>query len=343
MKFKHIAKKFQEIEDIKIFMLIGLIFLVFLFYLSTKIWDQINYAVPVTFGVTFSPRYAEALGLNAQNTYLQMFSDLKVQKVRLPAYWDDLEPSINKFDFKNLDYFVNTASKNNAQVLLAVGYKLPRWPECRIPQWLQNSTMQYRQQRQLIYIKAVIEHYENNPAVTAWQIENEPLLNFGTCDPVDESFFKHEVAFVRSITKKSIVLTDSGELSTWITPMQLSDIFGTTMYRVVESPVLGIIPYPLQPWYYRIKSDIIRTFFAPQNKTTINVELQAEPWAHIFIADIPINQQLEHFTVANFKENVAFAKKVGTPIIYLWGVEWWYWVAQHGHPEFLDYAKTLFN
>lgn len=341
MKIRQIAKKYQEIEHIKIYILLGLIFLVSLFYLATKIYDQINYNVPVAFGVTFSPDYADALGLDPKKTYVQMFGDLKIKKIRLSAYWDEIEPAPNQFNFEKLDFYVNTAAKNNAQIIMAFGYKLPRWPECRIPNWLKSTSIKDRQARQLIYIKAVIEHFENNPAITTWQVENEPLLPYGTCDPIDGSFLTKEVAFVRSITQKPILLTDSGELSSWITPMQLSDYFGTTMYRTVSTPILGPMTYPLMPWYYRIKSDFVRTFLAPKNKATLNVELQAEPWADIFIADISVAKQLEHFTLADFKNNVNFAKKVGTPEIFLWGVEWWYWIAQQGHPEFLDYAKTL--
>ena len=29
-----------------------------------------------------------------------------------------------------------------------------------------------------------------------------------------------------------------------------------------------------------------------------------------------------------FAENVAYAKKVGFQDNYLWGVEWWYWMAK---------------
>lgn len=343
MKFKHIAKKYQETEHIKIFLLLGLIFLVSLFYLATKIWDRINYDLPTTFGVTFSPRYAASLGLNPHDIYAQMFKDMNIKKIRIPAYWDDIEKHMDSYDFKDLDFYISEAEKNNVEIILAIGYKLPRWPECRFPEWLQNTNIEYRQKRQLIYLKNVIEHYTSVSSITAWQIENEPLLAFGNCDPVDESFLKREVDFVRNITKKPILLTDSGELSTWITVMQLSDIFGTTMYRTVYTPIIGDVTYPLRPWYYRIKSDLIRNLFAPNNKSTINVELQAEPWAPIFIADIPLVQQLEHFTIQNFKDNVAFAKAVGTQEVYLWGIEWWYWIAERGHPEFLEYAKTIFN
>jgi len=342
LKFRNIAQKYQETEHIKIYLLTGLILAVALFYFGTKLWDQIHSDAKTTFGVTFSPIYAEALGMDPKSIYLQMFDDLKVKKIRLPAYWDTLEAKKDQFDFTDLDYYVEEAQKHNAQIIMAVGYKLPRWPECRKPTWLVGSSQEYRQERQLLYIQKAIEHYANNPTVVAWQIENEPLLEFGTCDPVDETFLASEVKFVRSLTTKSILLTDSGELGSWITPMQQSDIFGNTMYRTVENPVFGTLPYFLQPWFYRYKSDLIRAFFARNNKETITIELQGEPWAEDFIGDTLIEIQLEHFSVQNFKENVNFAKKVGTSEIYLWGVEWWYWIAKFNHPEFLEYAKTLF-
>lgn len=344
MKFKHIAKKYRELADIQIFALMGLIILVFIFYFAAKSNDQSNQTNPITYGVTYSPGYVKALGLDPKKTYQKMFKDLKINKIRLPAYWDEIEPNPEEFDFADLDFYIDEAKRNNTDVLLAIGYKLPRWPECRVPDWLKNASIEKRQAEQIKMIGMVIDYYTKiNPKlnIKAFQIENEPLLNFGTCDPVNEKFFKEEVAFVRSKTNMPIVITDSGELSSWIVPMQLSDYFGTTMYRVVTNPIIGAMPYPIQPWYYRVKSNLIRKFLAPSNKGTINVELQTEPWAEIFIADIPINKQLENFSIKDFKNNINFARKTGFSEIYLWGVEWWYWVADHGHPEYLQYAKNL--
>jgi hypothetical protein len=44
-----------------------------------------------------------------------------------------------------------------------------------------------------------------------------------------------------------------------------------------------------------------------------------------------------------FKENIDFAKKTGLDTIYLWGVEWWYWLKEKGNESILDEAKTLFQ
>ncbi|MBI2334948.1 beta-galactosidase [Candidatus Daviesbacteria bacterium] len=145
----------------------------------------------VSLGVSFSPRYAQELGLDARATYqsiLQELStksvrlsqsilqELSTKSVRLSAYWNEIEPEQDQFNFDELDWYVSEASKNQSRVLLAIGYKLPRWPECRAPEWFSRD-------RQLIMLEKVIEHYENNPAVFAWQLENEPLLPYGLCPP----------------------------------------------------------------------------------------------------------------------------------------------------------------
>ncbi len=136
-------------------------------------------------------------------------------------------------------------------------------------------------------------------------------------------------------------MTDSGELGFWKTSMQLSDIFGTTLYRKVYNPVLGYAEYPLPPYFYSIKSSLIRNIFAQNNKKTIIIELQSEPWLANGIFKSP-DQQAKLFTLANFKNYISFAKKTGFDEAYFWGVEWWYFMAQNGYPEYLEYAKTLF-
>jgi hypothetical protein len=346
MIFHRLAKKYQDDERIKIYILTGLIILVLFSYFVAKRADFFNQLKPVEYGVTFCQGYAKALGFDPHKLYLQIFQDLKIKNIRLSAYWDEIELKPNEYNFTDLDFYINTASKNDADIILAIGYKLPRWPECRVPKWLEGSSIKYRQERQLQMLSQILDYYTNfnpNPKIKAFQIENEPFLSFGTCDPVDEAFFKKEIELVRSKTDKPIILTDSGELSSWINTMRLSDYFGTTMYRTVRNPIVGAMPYPLQPWFYRFKSDIVRKIFAPNNIATINVELQAEPWAHVFIAEMPIDEQIKYFSPSDFQKNIEFAGKTGFPETYLWGVEWWYYIKNQGYPEYLDFAKTLFN
>lgn len=93
----------------------------------------------IVFGVTFSKKYAEELGLDWQKVYLDILDDLKVKMLRLPVYWDDVEKEIGRYDFGPYDWMINEAEKRNVKVILNLGIKLPRWPECHVPDWVENK------------------------------------------------------------------------------------------------------------------------------------------------------------------------------------------------------------
>jgi hypothetical protein len=298
----------------------------------------------IIFGLTFSPKYARYLNLDWQKTYLQLLDELKVRNLRITGYWDALEPEADKYDFSETDFMLTEANKRNARVILVVGARQPRWPECHIPEWARSLSVKERQEKVLQFIQQTVGRYKEDSAIWAWQVENEPMMgSFGEgCDKPDKKFLKSEVALVRSLSNKKIIMTDSGELSFWISSMQLSDIFGTTLYRQVHNKYLGHITYPYPPYTYYLKSSLIKNIFARHQERIIIAELQAEPW----LADgnlLPPQEQVKLFTMGNFKSYVDFARKTGFDEAYLWGVEWWYYMAANGYLQYLDYAKTLFK
>ncbi len=298
----------------------------------------------VKFGVTYSPKYARYLKLDWQKTYTRILDDLQVRNLRLLSYWDILESERGQYDFTETDYLLQEAGKRGAKVILVVGVRQPRWPECHIPAWAKDLSADQRKKEALKLVEKVVERYKDEGAVWAWQVENEPLLKgFGEgCDVLDGGFLRREIELVRGLSKKPIIMTDSGELGFWVTSMKESDIFGTTVYRQVHDKLLGYMTYPVPPSLYSLKSDLVRSLFAKSNQKTIIVELQAEPW----LANgnfLPAAGQAKLFTIENFKSYINFAQKTGFDEAYLWGVEWWYFMAANGYPEYLDFARTLFK
>lgn len=303
----------------------------------------------IDFGVTFSKIYAEELGLDWEETYSAILDDLKVKKIRLIAYWPEIEPSQGNFDFKELDWQIDEAQKRGAEIILAVGRRLPRWPECHIPGWAKGLSEKEQQEKVLAVISEVIKHYKNEEAIKFWQIENEPFLGtFGECPKLDKKFLDKEIALARSLDNPStgsgqarpIIITESGEFSTWIGAARRADIVGTTLYRKVHGK-LGYIRYPIPAIFYSRKAALIKKFFNI-NKIII-VELAAEPWGAEPTWELSLEEQLKLMNVEEFKGIISYTRRTGFSEAYLWGAEWWYWLkTEYSNDSMWQAAKELF-
>jgi len=294
---------------------------------------------PHRIGVTFSDQYARSLGLDWKETYLAILSELKPKMVRVVAYWQDIEPERGKFNFNNLDFQIREAEKRGIPVTLAIGYRVPRWPECHVPDWVSLYDAPRLHEDVRAYLEVIVERYKNNDAIVMWQVENEPLLSlFGICPPPDRRFLKEEIALVKSLDpSRKIMTTESGELSLWVGIAGVSDVLGTTMYRVVWNPYFGLWKHFFPPSFYTLRAELVKKF-TDTEKVLIS-ELQAEPWATGgSLVDEPIDEQTRNFSVDMMKSNIAFAKRTGLTDIYLWGAEWWYWIKLKGEPGFWDAA-----
>lgn len=306
-------------------------------------FEQNNLQKTQSLGLTYSPRYAKQLDLDPKATFNQILTDLNPESVRLVAYWDEIEPQPNKYDFSDLDSYVDQAAHKNIPITMVTGFKVPRYPECYAPDWIDVKNTPQRQENTLKMVASVINHYEANPAITSFQIENEPLLEFGRCPAPDLNFLQKEVAMAKSLTTKPILLTDSGELGGWKTIMQMANIFGITVYRNVSTPLFESYNYPFQPAFYSIKANLVPKLFGFNPPPTIIAELQTEVWFNKPIAQTPIEAQIKRFSVQDLQQNFQFAQKTGFSETWAWGVEWWYYLKANGHPEYVEAAKGIYR
>jgi hypothetical protein len=298
----------------------------------------------VSYGVTFSSLYAEkTLGLDWKKVFIALLDDLKIRKLRIPAYWSEIEKKEGEYDFADLDWQIREAGARSAAVILAVGRKVPRWPECHEPAWVRELPRGEQDRRLFRFLEATVSRYRENSVIAVWQIENEPYLPFGECPLFLSGVFDKEIALARGLdAARPILLTDSGELSLWVQSYRRADIFGTTMYRTIWNKWTGTFTYPLPPGFFRMKRRIVEKLFGV--KPIIVVELQAEPWAPTMPNETALEEQYTSMNVARFRKNIAYARATAFDTFYLWGVEWWYWLGEkHGNWEMWDEAKTLFR
>ena len=297
----------------------------------------------ISWGVTFSVPQAEGLNLEWQKTFLSLLDDLGVRQFRLVAEWDRLEPKAGEYDFSSLDWQLSELEKRGGKAIVAIGMKVPRWPECHIPAWAKDMPKEKQQLEILSLLKQTVSHFSSRDAITIWQVENEPFLPFGTCPWLpDLTFLKKEIAVVKAADpSRQVMVTDSGELSLLFTAARLGDIVGTTLYRKVLNGQLNrYITCPFSSGYYARRVWLIKKFFG---KEVQDVELQAEPWTERGILNTPLEETQKTLDLDQFKDNIEFARHAGHKQVYLWGAEWWHYMKEQNRPEFWDEAKLLFS
>jgi len=335
-------KHFLKTKKVRITLFIVFVLVFAVWLLSLNAGPKV---IPPEYGVTFSQPYAQSLGLEWKKVYVESLTDLNVKLLRLSAYWNSVEPKQGEFFYDDLDFQVEQAEAHGVKVILGIGKRLPRWPECHVPDWANGLSEDSQRQALLAYMENTVLRFKSNPAITTWQVENEPFLgSFGPCPPLDPGFLDKEIALVKKLDpSRPILITDSGELNFWIEAGRRGDIFGSTYYRYIYSDRLKRYwtNFYFPSWFYRFKGGMVRLL--NPGKPIILAELEAEPWTTKGILSTSLDEQFKTMSLNNFRTITRLAGRTGFSPQYLWGLEWWYWMKTQGHPEFWLEAKKLIN
>lgn len=303
------------------FLILFILYMVFLL-LSTKRYK-------VEYGISFSQNHASDLGLDWHKVYVEMLNDLHPKYVRVAAMWDDVEAVKGEYNFANVDFMMDKAKEFDTKAVLVVGQKAPRWPECHIPDWVEGDGESAHDDL-LAYVKAVVERYKTHVALEIWQVENEPFITFkfGKCKKYEKESTYEEIALVKSIDPEhKTIVTDSGELSSWRKASGAGDLFGSTLYRIVQTPGGNKFSYGWLPaGFYRAKA---RLWGRGYEEFFIS-ELQAEPWfTDSNPWNTPVEVQEETMNIERLATHFDYVERVGASRAYLWGVEWWYFMKEY--------------
>ena len=301
-------------------------------------------AKEITWGVNFSRAQAHYLGLDWQEAYLALLDDAKVKKLKIITNWNNIEKHEGEYTFQDLDWQIEKARENKAEIFLVIGMRTPRWPECHIPDWAKNLNKQKQQERVLELVEKTVLRYQNEDSIVMWQVENEPFFSFGECPWVDKQFLKKEINLVKSLDPQNrpVAISDSGEWSFWITAAKLGDKVSATLHQKVYFRELKMyVSYPFRPIFYWRKAWGIEKLF---NKEVICGELQVEPWCPVGLYECSSSEQKKTMDLDQFKKNIEFARKTGLREFYLWGAEWIYWLKEkQNDPSIWNEFKKLIN
>jgi hypothetical protein len=289
-------------------------------------WDTRNQ--PLVYGVSFIPAYAESLGVDPQQT-MDALIGIGVKQFRLVSYWNQTETSPGFYNFSLLDWQFRKAEAAGAQVILTVGLRQPRWPECHPPSFIDTSKPVDTWQPQLEnYMTAVINRYKNSPALYKYQLENEYFLKgFGDCKDFSRSRLVDEYNLVKKLdSKHPVIVGRSNNALGFPVGEPTPDQWSISVYkRVWDAGVTHrYLEYPFPAWFYGYIAGVQKIIW---HKDMSIAELQAEAWPPRGqnIPDVSLAEQNKSLDAKRLEERFAYGKATGMKSIDLWGAEYWYY------------------
>ncbi|MFI5270906.1 MAG: beta-galactosidase, partial [Candidatus Saccharimonadales bacterium] len=270
---KNVFHKFVCVFVVLFFLWLGTIFTIAQWYIHTQ--DS----KPLHLGVSFIPDYAQSLGVDPKAN-MDALLGIGVRQFRLVSYWSDGEPTKGQYDFSSLDWQFQKAEAKHAKIILTVGLRQPRWPECHIPSWATSEPVSVWQPQLENYMKSLVERYKNSPSLESYQVENEYFLTgFGICTNLDKTRLISEVNLVKSLDPSHpIIITRSDNANGIAVQPPKPDMYSISIYRRVWDAAVThrYLEYPYPAWYYGFIAGWQKL---SDGRDTMIGELQAEAWA----------------------------------------------------------------
>lgn len=315
--------------------------------LGGETWPHPQPSAPLV-GFSFSSEESVWNGRDPAEDLAYLLDTTQPDLVRLPIYWDDVEPTPELLDFAGIDPLLNVVAEYNVtaahptRVVLTIGARNFLYPELHEPDWagprqqpfldVAQSTIAYRQ-----YFDSSIKRYRGSPLLYAWQVENEPLDEVGNdstgADQITPAQLAWEVGEVHRLdpNHQAVVTTYDG-LNVYIdwlevsAPQLLSDYNGHPLQALSVADALGLdlyvdgpnVPYRhLTTTYLREswKQEALHFWAAMANKQGKSLwlaEMQAQPWS-----------DSTTFGPNDLLASAVDYRQENLQVVLMWGVETW--------------------
>jgi hypothetical protein len=304
-------------------------------------------------GFTFVPGNAQWLGLEPTASLNTLIRRLHPDLVRIPIYWSDVAPSPDTLDFKQVDQLLQVVSADNARrhahqtkVILVVGVRNLAWPEVHLPGWVDTSAglnlaRITASTPYIDYLTGSFRHFADNPVLSAWQIENEPLDNTNTDlgeVALGGGVVATEVALLKTIDPihRAVITTynsasinldmEASSAFSWLfdilpgpkpaghpkSTLEMADVLGLDVYVDTPSTPLADASVAERIGWKATTLTYWASEAAKNGKEVWITEMQGGPWN----GDPGFNEE-------DLLESAQVYSGTGVSAILLWGVENW--------------------
>jgi hypothetical protein len=318
--------------------------------LGSETWAPSKPPAPLV-GFSFSPLTSLEADRDPAEDLDLLLDSTDPDLVRLPVYWDVVQPSPSTLDFSSVDRLLATVerhdevSQRQTRVVLTIGARNFMYPELHAPAWAGP-----RQQPELgevqsgpayrLYIDDSILRYRASPLLYAWQVENEPFDNTQNQQTGDDRISPAQVAWemgeVHRLDPAHRAVTTS--FDGWNVMVDMLQVYtprvlaalgaypsGHPQQVLDAGDALGLDFYiygPSVPPSYisnsqraEWKSQALAFWAArsgAQGKQVWLSEMQAQPWG-----------TLSGFGPADLVDSAVDYRREKLQVVLLWGVETW--------------------
>ena len=327
---------------------------------------------PVQVGTSFSPFRAGYLGLDYKTAFKRLEA-LHFKVIRLSTYWDQ----VDREGYDQLDWLMSEARKSHQPIALTVGMKALGWPEFFIPpsampvnglhQGQDVASDSSFREAALSFVADTVVRYRDNPALIAWQVENEPFNRAGPQRLwIDAEFLRDEIARVRELdghhrplivnafSHFNLVFDQASarqgfDFRQWLgfdadsaerdglSVLGRGDVLGLDVYTAIGYQFLGRdhMSHADGDWPDRLAR--VRELAHKQGKQAWITEAQAEPWesSDLNYAD---PKSTSPKAIRDIFDNL---KDAGFSTVLFWGSEYWLWRADQGDTRWVDTIKGI--
>jgi len=330
--------------------------------LGSESWPPAKTAAPLV-GFSYSPLESEGAGRAPTQDLATLLDATDPDLVRLPVYWELVEPTPDTLDFSSVDELLAVVEEHNqvtsrqTRVVLTVGARNFLYPELHEPDWAAPREQPHLNDVQSgpayrAYFDGSILRYRDSPLLYAWQVENEPLdyvVNASTgADQITPEQLEWEISEVHQLDPgRTVETTTFDGWNSTVDMVQLyapalasalrfypsghpgetlaaGDALGLDLYIDAPSTPLRFTSPDLRSVWKQQALDFWAGQAKAQGKQLWLAEVQAQPWT-----------ASSNFTPANLYASVADYRQEPLQVVLLWGVATWLrdptWMAAGQH------------
>lgn len=318
--------------------------------LGSEIWLPAKPPAPLV-GFSYSPLISQVADRDPAQDLSLLLASTNPDLVRLPVYWDAVQPAPDTLDFSSVDALLdaverhNLASGSSTQVVLTIGARNFLYPELHAPSWAGPRGQPQLGQVQSgpayrLYIDSSILRYRDSTLLYAWQVENEPFDDTANQQTGDDRISATQVAWEMAEVHRldnahRAVTTSYDGWNAMVDMLQIYDpavLAGLGAYpsghpqdALDAGDALGLDFYiygPSVPPSYisngqrsEWKSQALAFWTqraAGQGKQVWLAEMQAQPWGN-----------LSGFGPADLVDSAVDYRRERLQVVLLWGVDTW--------------------